>query len=183
MTAITISTLILVVLSVLGFLLLFRRTAGRSIVQLDDASLGTHLRPVDLEAFRNLVDPAEEEFLRLSLPAWEFRSIQRKRLRAAVDYLEGVSHNAAMLLQWGQLALTSSDPQITEAAKRLVAEAAPLRLYALIAAGKLYLKIAFPATTLRPAGIVNGYQSVSDRAAILGRLRDPAKPVLASRAF
>jgi hypothetical protein len=179
----TIITLILVTLVALGFLLLFLRTAGKSFGRVDEASLGQRLRPVDLEAFRNLVDPAEEEFLRSNLRPREFRMIQRTRLRAAVDYIEGVSYNAAVLLQWGQAARRSPDPQIAEAGQRLVDDAARLRLFSVIAVGKLYLKVAFPATSLQPAPIVNGYQSVSDRAAQLGRLRDPAKPVLASRAF
>jgi hypothetical protein len=176
-------TLILVTLAALGFLLLFLRTAGRSIGRVDEAKLGQHLRPVDLEAFRNLVDPVEEEFLRSNLRAREFRIIQRARLRAAVDYIGGVSYNAAVLLQWGQSARRSPDPQVAEAGQRLVDEAARLRLFSVIAVGKLYLKVAFPATPLEPASIVNGYRSVSDRAALLGRLRDPARPILASRAF
>ena len=37
------------------------------------------LRSVDLRAFRNLMDPEEEDYLRQHLPAAEFRRIQRER--------------------------------------------------------------------------------------------------------
>src|SRR4029077_2844786 len=59
---------------------------------------------VDLEAFRILLDPAEEKYLRQSLTRREFRHFQKRRLELALRSLELVGKNAAMLLKLGQLA-------------------------------------------------------------------------------
>ena len=43
-------------------------------------------RSLDIEAFRNLVDPAEEAFLRDNLSPRKFRAIKRQRMWAALIY-------------------------------------------------------------------------------------------------
>jgi hypothetical protein len=174
-------TLILVALAGLAFLLFFSRTAGKSRTPSDDTAVGDRLRAVDVEAFRNLVDPRDEEFLQANLTSTEFRAIERARMRAAVAYLVGVSHNAGVLLQLGQAARRSPDPPIVEAGQRLVDDAARVRLLSAIAIGKLCLKIALPSMRLQPASVVDRYQNLRDGAALLGRLQDPTKPILASR--
>jgi hypothetical protein len=148
---------------------------------LDQSELSKHIREVDLEAFRNLVDAEEEEFLRLNLPAGEFRAIQRQRLRAALDYLAAVSHNSALLLHFGQSARRSADARIVEAGQNLVDEALPLRLYSALAVCKLCLRMAFPDAVLQPAGIAERYQQMTEGAAQLGRLQYPSKGALISR--
>jgi hypothetical protein len=148
---------------------------------LDQNELSKHTREVDLEAFRNLTDPEEEEFLRVNLPAVAFRAIQRQRLRAAIDYLAAVSHNAALLLHLGQSARRSADTRIAEAAQNLVDNALRLRLYSALAIGKLCLRIAFPGAVLQSAGIAERYQHMTEGAAQLGRLQYPSKGALVSR--
>ena len=150
---------------------------------LDQNELGKRFREVDLEAFRNLVDAEEEEFLRLSLPAAEFRAIQRQRLRAALDYLLAVSRNAALLLHLGQAARRNADARIGEAGQSLVDNALRLRLYSALAICKLCLRMAFPGAVLQPAGIAERYQQMTDGAAQLGRLQYPSKGALISRAL
>lgn len=178
-----IPTLILVLIA--GFALIFFlfRIRGFGVVQIESSKLADRLLTVDLEAFRNLVDPEEEQYLRERLPAAEFRYIQRQRLRAALDYIGGVSHNAGILLHFGQAARLSPDPRVAEAARQLVDDAVRLRLYALVAAAKLCARMAFPGTVLEPARIVDSYQSVSHRAALLGRLQNPANAALLSKAL
>ena len=78
-------TLILVLMGLLALLFLIRLAKGR-VLPADDSQAG-HLRPVDIEAFRNLIDPAETEFLKSHLFPNQFRVIQRERLRAAVEYI------------------------------------------------------------------------------------------------
>ena len=150
---------------------------------LDQNELSKQIREVDLEAFRNLIDTEEEEFLRLNLPVSEFQAIQRQRLRAALDYLTAVSHNAALLLHLGQSARRSGDDRIAEAGQNLVDEALPLRLYSALAICKLCLRMAFPGAVLQPAGIAERYQQMTEGAAQLGRLQYPRKGALISRAL
>ncbi len=49
------------------------------------------LIPVDLEAFENLTDPEEEQYLRANLSPAEFRGVQRSRIRAAKMYVIALS--------------------------------------------------------------------------------------------
>ena len=170
-------TLILILLALAALVFFVLRGFGPSRPVTDQAELNDNIRTVDLEAFRNLIDPEEEEFLRLHLPADEFRAIQRQRLRAAIDYLAAVSHNAALLLHLGLSARRSSDPRIAETAQNLVDNALRLRLYSALAICKIGLRIA----VLQPAGIAERYQLMTEGAAQLGRLRSPSNGALIAR--
>lgn len=46
---------------------------------------------VDVSALRNLIDPAEEEFLRGVLPPAEFSKIMAERMQAIIAYFEELS--------------------------------------------------------------------------------------------
>jgi hypothetical protein len=174
-------TLLLILFAVLALILFVLRSVGNGRALLDETELSQQIRTVDLGAFRNLTDPEEEEFLRASLPAAEFRKIQRQRLRAAIDYLSGVSHNTALLLQLGQSARRSPDARIAEAGRNLVDNAVRLRLLSMHAMGKLYLRVAFPGAAVQPAGIVERYQQATEGALQLGRLQYPGRGALLSR--
>jgi len=154
---------------------------GYGAAPLDESNLASRLPSVDLEAFRNLIDPDEEKFLRANLQPGEFRVIQRQRLRAAVDYVTGVSQNAAALLQLGLAARRSPDIRIAEAGRQLVDDAVRLRLTSVLAIGKLYARIVFPGAVIEPSGIVDHYRSMSYQVALLGRLQNPAKAGLVSK--
>ena len=93
-----IATIILVLVALLALLSLLWLARGRSLAAALEHP-AEHIRAVDVDAFRNLVDPDEEEFLRTSLPPAEFRRIQRERLRAAVEYVSCAAQNAAILLR------------------------------------------------------------------------------------
>ena len=149
----------------------------------DEEELSRQIQRVDLDAFRNLTDPDEQEYLRAKLPASEFRSLERLRSRAAIDYLLGVSHNAALLLHFGQTARRSADQRVVEAARNLIDDALRLRLLSILAIAKLSIRIVFPGAVLRPAGIVDRYQRMSDGAAQLGRLQYPHRGALLSRSL
>lgn len=136
------------------------------------------IEQMDLEAFRNLTEPSEEEYLRSVLPAEQFRAIQRKRLRAAIDYLGGVSHNASILLQLGQFSKQSADPQVAEAGRRLTDDALRIRIYSLMAICKLAVRYAFPDAALQPGGVIDRYQELTSAAVRLGRMRGDDKEAM-----
>jgi hypothetical protein len=178
-----ISTFALVVAGLFALLFLIRLAKGRSSTanRLDD--LTGCLRPVDVEAFRNLIDPGEEEFLRANLLPAEFRTIHRERLRAAVEYISCAAQNAAILLRLGEAARRSPDSTIAEAGERLVDSAIRLRLYSFLAMAKLRLGILLPGTTISPAGIAEGYERMTGLAVLVGRLQYPSKGVRLSAAL
>jgi hypothetical protein len=134
--------------------------------------------PVDLVAFRNLMDPSEEEYLRQSLSPAMFRAVQRRRLLAAVDYIACVKNNASALLTIGEAARLSSDPQVAVAGRQLVDEALQLRLYAFAVIAKFYVAVLLPGLKISPAAVADRYQNV---AGIVGTLRRLQYPNRASR--
>lgn len=154
--------------------------AARTVSEVSE--LTQKIMPVDLEAFRNLTEPSEEEFLRTRLSPRQFRAIQRERLRASIDYLGGVSHNASILLQLGQLARRSSDERIAEAGRRLTDDALRTRLYSMMAICKLSVRYVFPDAALQPGAVIDRYERVTEEAIRLGRLQQPERGGLVSRA-
>ena len=99
---------------------------------------------VDLAAFRLLLDPAEEEYLRTSLRPPQFRSFQRQRLRLALDSLDLVGKNAAMLMKLGQLAKSSANPKLAQEAEDLIYGTLRLRVNLSLVQPCLWLKWLFP---------------------------------------
>jgi hypothetical protein len=146
------------------------------------ADLEAQLEPIDVAAFRNLIDPAEDEYLRRHLSAAQFRVTQRARLRARAAYVRVASRNAAVLIQMGQSALAASDAgannarannDVREAALRLVNDALLLRRNAAFALLRIYADMAWPNRSTATSGILDRYQRVSESAMLLGRLRNP----------
>ena len=168
---VTLAIFLLAVATALGVFFLWIRSGAHS--GLNEETIKAGLRDVDLEAFRNLLDFEEEQYLRENLPAPDFRAVQRERLGAALGYIDALSYNASLLLQLGQTARQSPDPQVADAGRHVVDNALRLRLYALDIRCRLYAKITFPGATLEPRAVVAHYQEVSNWAALLGRLQHP----------
>jgi len=142
------------------------------------SELAQQIEPVDLEAFGNLTEPSEEEFLRKTLSPGQFRALQRQRLLAAIDYLGGVSRNAAILLQLGQLARRSQESQIAEAGRKLTDDALRMRMYSMMAMCKLAVRYVFPDTSLDHGAVIDRYQQLTTAAMQLGRMQAPDKGTL-----
>ncbi len=140
--------IIFVIAAALALVFILGVTVSRSLQISEGASLAGKIQPIDVDAFRNLIDPAEDDYLRRRLPASEFRVVRRQRLRAMAAYVQTAGRNAAVLVIMGQNALTSADAQTAEAARRLVDNA-----------------------------LLHGYLQLNGSAMLLGRLQNPAVPV------
>jgi hypothetical protein len=140
MSATLLFVLIAFVLLVLFASFAMRRTSN--VPDLDQAS--TAIRSLDIEAFRNLVDPEEEAFLRARLPGPEFKKIKRERARAALAYVRAVSSVSLQFARFGDAARRSPDPAIAASGKQIADSAIYLRLRALDAGAQLLLAAAFP---------------------------------------
>ncbi|MGA2353634.1 MAG: hypothetical protein ABSG02_04005 [Terriglobales bacterium] len=99
---------------------------------------------LDIQAFRNLVNPEEEEFLRASLAPDQFRRIRRERARAAFAYTRTLSQIALEFSRFGHAMRHSTDPRLVELGRQVVSSAVLLRLRALEASGRLLVTVAFP---------------------------------------
>jgi len=178
----TITVLLIAFAIIALFLVTFWSARGRRLGS-DEVELTRQIRPVDLEAFRNLTDPTEEQFLREHLSEREFRTIQRERLRAAVEYVGGVSHNAGILLRLAQAARQSPDLKVAEAGQKLLDDALRLRLNSILVGIKLRVELAMPGRAFQPSGIVDRYQQVTELAVRLGRMQYPDRGGLLSKAL
>lgn len=166
-------TLIFSALAILLLLLYLEGGHNSSVNRLED--LAGRTRPVDLEAFRNLVDPGEEHFLRTNLLPRQFRAVQRKRMRAALEYVQNTAHNAKFLLRMGEAATRSADPRIAQAGRQLVDSALRLRAYALLSGAKLYVRVMFPQRRLAFGKLADNYQHLSALAGQLALMQHPAQ--------
>lgn len=169
--------LVLIIAAAFALVLILGFTVSRSLQLSGHAALAQRIDPIDIEAFRNLVDPAENDYLRRRLPAAEFRLVQRERLRAAAAYVRVVGRNAAALVTIGQAALNASEPATVQAARELVDNALLLRRNATVSLLRIYVALVWPQSALAAVPIVQGYEQLSGRAMLLGRLQNPRVPV------
>lgn len=166
----------LVVVAILALISIFVYAVSRSL-QISTDAPGLQVQPIDIQAFRNLVDPAETDYLRRRLSASDFRTVQRRRLLAMAAYVEAARRNAAILITLGEPALSSSDPHTAEAAHQLVDQAMLLRRNAFFALMKIRAARAWPNSGLGVTPILSGYEGLNGSAMLLGRLQNPATPV------
>jgi hypothetical protein len=59
-----------------------------------------YLRSVDLENLKDLLNLAQEGYLRLNLSATEFRTEQRQRIALTLEYYGRMAHNTQLLGEW-----------------------------------------------------------------------------------
>lgn len=170
-------SIFLVVVAVVSLAFIFRMAVSRSRqISRSDRRSG-QIEPIDVEAFRNLTDPAEDEYLRLRLPASEFRAVRRQRLHAMAAYVRTAGRNAAVLVRIGQNAMLTEDPRAAEAARQLVDDASLLRKNVTIALFRIWVALAWPNSNFAAAPVLRGYERLSGRAMLLGRLQNPSTPV------
>jgi hypothetical protein len=163
--------IVLVIAAVLALVLILGIVLSGSLQRAD------RIQPIDVEAFRNLVDPAEDAYLRRRLPAGEFRLVRRQRLRAMAAYVQTAGRNATILVRMGQDALTAGDAQTAEAARRLVDNALLLRSNATFALLRIYIALAWPSSGGMAEPVLRGYEQLNGTAMLLGRLQNPVAPV------
>jgi len=173
--------LILVAAAVIALVIILRITFPGSL-QVSRGVEDEQLQPIDVEAFRNLIDPTEGEYLRQKLPAPEFRRVQRRRLRATAHYVRAAGRNAALLVRIGQTAAGSSDAATAGAARELVENALLLRRNAAFALLRIYVAMTWPNSRLTASPFLHDYEQLSGAAMLLGRLQNPARPVRISAA-
>jgi hypothetical protein len=163
-----VSTITILLVSVLSLYLVWTimRPGLPSIKSLEDWEANNHA--VEPELFRVLLDPAEERYLRQSLPAREFRLFQRKRMALALRWLKLVGDNAAMLMKLGQLARTEGNPRLAQEAEDLIHGALRLRVNLMLVEPCLWVKWVFPGWSWPLPGLEIPYQELLT---YLGRIR------------
>ena len=107
---------------------------------------------IDLEKAEALLDPLAEESLRRTLRPGDFRMLQSKRVHLLIELLRRMAHNAAILVQWGNLEAEKAHPRTAQLAQELQQEAVKVRAYSLVALVKLrfWLLISFRSWSVLP---------------------------------
>jgi len=108
------------------------------------------LRPAEHDELELLLDPAQETNFRIRMSPQEFTVWQRRRIHLLREYLLRMSHNALVLIEWGNMeamaegndAETVRQRQVL--AKELVQAATEFRLYSVLALAKLKLWLVLP---------------------------------------
>lgn len=155
-----VSTLIIFAFIVLSLFLLWRILLPGlpEIRSLDDWE--AKKCQVDVETFRTLLAPGEEQYLRRSLSPSAFHRFQRRRVALALLGLEQVGKNAAMLMRLGQLAKASSSPDLRKEAEDLIHSALRLRVNLLFVEPCLWLKWFFPGWNLSVPALETQYEEL-----------------------
>jgi hypothetical protein len=170
--------IVLVIAAVLALATILSVAVSRNLqTSRRSASLGGAIRPIDIEAFRNLIDHAEDSYLRRRLPPAQFRVVRRERLRAMAAYVHVAGSNAVVLVRVGEAALASGDPQVAGAARQLVNDALLLRRNTTVALARIYLALAWPNSGFAAVRVIERYEQLSGAAMLLGRLQNPVVPV------
>jgi hypothetical protein len=143
----------LITIILVGLVMLFAAYTAMQLLgkfprrTLDDVT--PYLRPAELEEIQDLLDPAQEVNFRLRLSPEEFRRWQRKRIHLMREYLLRMSHNALVLIEWGNLECFEGGsgprilPERQAMAQELVQAATEFRLYSLLTLLKLKIWIVF----------------------------------------
>jgi hypothetical protein len=169
--------IVIVIAAALALGIILRLAVTQTLQVKRNASLDGTIRPIDIEAFRNLINPAEDDYLRRRLPPAQFRTVRRVRLRAMAAYVQAAGRNAAVLVSVGEAAMASGDPRFAAAAHQLVNDALLLRRNATVALMRIYLALAWPYSEFAAVRVVDRYEQLSGAAMLLGRLRNPAAAV------
>lgn len=160
------------VLATLGLLWLVRsqlRTAKRL-----ETRAVQDLCPVDLEAFRNLVDPEESRFCQRMFPPAEFRRLQRQRMIAAQEYLKAMRANAEILQSIGMRALESGAGEQAAAVTQMLHTATRVRVRSTVLLWSywLSLKLRIPVNTLSPVDV---YRDLRNQTLTVLQVLSPAE--------
>jgi hypothetical protein len=129
------------------------------------------VRPVDLKAFRTLMDRDDELFLRERLPRRQFWSLKRQRVGVTLRYVSRISGNAAVVMRMAAAAQASADQQVVQAASQVLEMATQIRTQSLVAMAKLSVEYAIPSLQLTPAALAPTYQNLRENVIRLGALQ------------
>jgi hypothetical protein len=141
---------------------------------------GLAIRPVDLKAFRTLMDRDDELFLEAKLPRGKFFRLKRQRIRLTLRYVARIASNAAAVMRMSEASRLSATPEVASAAEQVMELATQIRIQCLLAMAKLSLEYAMPSLQFTPAMLVPKYQSLRENWSRLGDLQVQNRAPLAS---
>ncbi|MBZ5522073.1 MAG: hypothetical protein LAP21_07505 [Acidobacteriia bacterium] len=101
------------------------------------------LRPVDLAAFSQLLDPLQDAHMCETRSEMEYKKFRRKQIRIAMEGLRRMSHNAGLLQSIGYSRIQSSNELVAAQAQELIDAGVNVRLYSMMGLATLHFWSAF----------------------------------------
>ena len=83
-----------------------------------------YLRPAESSELEALLDPGQEANFRMRMSPREFAPWQRRRIHLLREYLLRMSHNALVLIEWGNMESLSesTNPELSKKKQELAQE-------------------------------------------------------------
>jgi hypothetical protein len=128
------------------------------------------IRPVDIQALRNLMDRDDELFLQENLPRWRFHRLKRRRISLTMRYVGRVAGNASLVMRLSESARLAADPEVAAVALEITEMATQIRMQCMLAFAKLAVEFAVPSLQLTPATLAPKYQALRESVLRLGAL-------------
>ncbi len=165
-----------IVIFLVGMLLLFAAYTAFKLVgrfpKRTPEDVTPFLRSANSQEFMALLDPALEVNFRLRMAPTEFKDWQHRRIHLLREYLLRMSHNAIILIEWGNLEAFHEEGnprgidgiERRQLAQELVQAATEFRLYSILALIRLKLLLALP----RPLQLLAPSPSLPSLRRILG---------------
>jgi hypothetical protein len=120
MTHLLILAFILAVPILVSLRALYRRISRFSDRDVHDVI--PFVREIRLLELDELLNPHDENYLKLNLSPGQFRKVQRKRMRLLLEFVDCMSHNTAVLLDWGRTEQSRSQNSGDDDLKQLTNE-------------------------------------------------------------
>jgi len=102
----------------------------------------SYLRGVDLDSLKDLLNLADEGYLRLNLSPLEFRKEQRHRIAVTLEYYGRMMHNSRLVQQWSNTEMRKSamtrNREVARASRELNKFCIEFRIHALVTRVKLH---------------------------------------------
>ena len=154
-------------------LLLLLAVRRRRAHMLDLKKAEQAILPIDLEAFRNLIDKRQDQFLEEHLSSRDFRRVQRARYLAVSEYLWHVAANAGVILRLGEAARASRDASVERQGAELASAAVSVRLYCMLALAQAYVGYIFPGMAVSVGAVADSYDHLTSKLWVIGRSWKP----------
>jgi hypothetical protein len=148
---------------IVAFLVTVLVVAARGYADKFDSvdELSSRLAPVNLEALRVLLDPAQDAYFAQHLSSRDLRSVRRSRNVVALEYVWRIAGNAAQIIRLAELASRSPSPEISSSAARISNDALRTRLLALQAISILLWGIVMPGPPLLRVPMLQQYTNLN----------------------
>ena len=167
-------TVIVIALALCAVVLFYMAVRGRL------KKAGQSFRPVDLSAFRTLIDRDDELFMKERLPRSQFVRLKRQRIGVTARYVGRIASNASAVLHASAAMRVSPVPEVAATAAQVTELAGQIRIQCMVAMCKLSLEYAMPSLQLTPALLEPRYQTLRESVRRLGDLQIQGQLPLAS---